>query len=94
MAILKLLVYGYRYQLQYFYNISLSCGLGKDDGFRKNPRIQGVKLPAQGRASREGSFVHIVPLDPACKAGLARHVPAKWSRVLVKVGSFLEPSNP
>jgi len=31
----------------------------------------------QGWASRKGSFVHIVPLDPACKAGLAGHVPAK-----------------
>ena len=61
---------------------------------RKNVRVQGVKLHAQGRASREGSFVHIVPLDPTCKAGLAGHVPAKWSRVLVKVGSSLEPSNP
>jgi hypothetical protein len=28
-------------------------------------------------ASRKGSFVHIVPLDPAYKAGLAGHVPAK-----------------
>jgi len=30
----------------------------------------------QGGASRRGSFVHIVPLDPAYKAGLAGHVPA------------------
>ena len=29
----------------------------------------------QGGASRKGSFVHIVPLDPAYKAGLAGHVP-------------------
>ena len=63
-----------------------------------------VKLPARsaglpGHASGElnvskGSFVHIVPLDPACKAGLTGHVPAKWSRVPVKVGSSLGPSNP
>jgi hypothetical protein len=32
---------------------------------------------SQGRASRKGSFVHIVPLAPACRAGLAGHVPAK-----------------
>jgi hypothetical protein len=31
----------------------------------------------QGGASRKGSFVHIVPLDPAYKAGLAGHVPVK-----------------
>ena len=36
-----------------------------------------LKLPAQGWASRKGSFVHIVPLDPAYKAGLTGHVPAK-----------------
>jgi len=30
----------------------------------------------QGGASRRGSFVHVVPLDPAYKAGLAGHVPA------------------
>ena len=31
----------------------------------------------QDGASRKGSFVNIVPLDPAYKAGLAGHVPAK-----------------
>jgi hypothetical protein len=31
----------------------------------------------QGGASRKGSFVHIVSLDPAYKAGLSGHVPAK-----------------
>ena len=31
----------------------------------------------QGGASRRGSFLHIVPLDPTYKAGLAGHVPAK-----------------
>jgi hypothetical protein len=31
----------------------------------------------QGGASRKGNFVHIVPLDPAYKAGLAGHVPVK-----------------
>jgi hypothetical protein len=31
----------------------------------------------QGAASRRGSFLHIVPLDPTYKAGLAGHVPAK-----------------
>jgi len=34
----------------------------------------------QGGASRKGSFIHIVPLDPAYKAGLAGHVPAKAIR--------------
>ena len=28
-------------------------------------------------ASRKGSFVHIVPLNPAYKAGVAGHVPVK-----------------
>ncbi len=31
----------------------------------------------QGGASRKGSFVYIVPLDPAYKTGLTGHVPAK-----------------
>ncbi len=31
----------------------------------------------QGGASRKGSFVCIVPLDPAYKAGLAGHVPVR-----------------
>ena len=31
----------------------------------------------QGGASRKGSFVHIVPLDPAYKAGLSGHVPVR-----------------
>ena len=31
----------------------------------------------QGGASRKGSFIYIVPLDPAYKAGLAGHVPVK-----------------
>ena len=31
----------------------------------------------QGGASRRGSFVRIVPLDPAYKAGLAGHLPVK-----------------
>ena len=31
----------------------------------------------QGGASRRGSFVHIVPLDPAYKTGLTGHVPVK-----------------
>jgi hypothetical protein len=74
-----------------------------DKRHKKNARVQGVKLPAEDRASRarsgeqdasKGSFVHIVPPDPAYKAGLAGHVPAKWSRVLVKVASSLESSNP
>jgi hypothetical protein len=32
---------------------------------------------SQRAASRRGSLLHIVPLDPAYKAGLAGHVPAK-----------------
>ena len=36
----------------------------------------------QGGASRKGNFVHIVPLDPAYKAGLAGHVPAKTAKDL------------
>jgi len=31
----------------------------------------------QGGASRKGNFIYIVPLDPAYKAGLAGHLPAK-----------------
>jgi hypothetical protein len=41
----------------------------------KGPRIIEAPRP-QGGASRKGNFVHIVPLDPAYKAGLAGHVPA------------------
>jgi len=36
----------------------------------------------QGGASRKGSFVHIVPLDPAYKAGLAGRVPANSLKTL------------
>jgi hypothetical protein len=37
-----------------------------------------MKLPAnKGRASRKGNLIYIVPLDPAYKAGLARHLPVK-----------------
>ena len=36
-----------------------------------------VKLPAhRAGASRRGSYVRIVPFNPAYKAGLAGHVPA------------------
>jgi hypothetical protein len=35
--------------------------------------------PYKGGASRRGNFVHIVPLDPDCKAGLAGHVPVNQS---------------
>ncbi len=31
----------------------------------------------QGGASRKGGLIYIVPLDPAYKAGLARHLPAR-----------------
>jgi hypothetical protein len=34
-------------------------------------------LCPQGGASRKGNSIHIVPLDPASKAGIAGHVPAK-----------------
>jgi len=36
-----------------------------------------VKLPAHRGASRKGNLIYIVPLDPACKAGLAGHLPVK-----------------
>jgi len=31
----------------------------------------------QGGVSRKGNFIYIVPLDPAYKAGLGGHVPAR-----------------
>ncbi len=34
----------------------------------------------QGGASREGFIIHIVPPDPAYKAGLAGHLPVNKSR--------------
>jgi hypothetical protein len=35
-----------------------------------------VKLPRpKGGASRKGNLIHIVPLNPAYKAGLAGHAP-------------------
>jgi hypothetical protein len=56
-----------------------------------------LKLPAlraglPGHASGEqnvskGSFVHIVPLDPAYEAGLAGHVPVKTQNSKLKVAS-------
>jgi hypothetical protein len=49
----------------------------------------------QGGASRKGNFIHIVPLHPAEKAGLAGHVPVKidrwmkrWYFLLSSVESF------
>jgi len=37
-----------------------------------------VKLPAhRAAASRKGNFILMVPLDPAYKAGLTGHLPAK-----------------
>jgi len=47
------------------------------EGSALNNHQSFLKPPAQGWASRKGSFVHIVPLDPASKAGLTGHVPAK-----------------
>ena len=39
-------------------------------------RYYEAPRPYKGEASQRGYFVHIVPLDPDCKAGLAGHVPA------------------
>jgi len=39
--------------------------------------IISVSIRVKLSASRKGSFAHIVPLDPAYKAGLAGHVPVK-----------------
>ena len=37
-----------------------------------------MKLPAhRAAASRKGNFILMVPLDPAYKAGLTGHLPAK-----------------
>jgi hypothetical protein len=38
--------------------------------------------PYKGGASQRGNFVHIVPLDPDCKAGLAGHVPPNPSHLV------------
>jgi hypothetical protein len=50
----------------------------------------------QGEASRKGNFVHIVPLDPAYKAGLAGHVPVTlWNSpeyLKAKRGKRIKPS--
>ena len=48
---------------------------GKKETFVKYGQSEAPR--PQGAASRRGSFLHIVPLDPAYKAGLAGHVPAK-----------------
>ena len=44
------------------------------------PRPQGGASRARSGEQNvsKGSFVHIVPLDPAYKAGLAGHVPANY----------------
>jgi hypothetical protein len=55
------------------------------EGFQEEPlsnflSIISIKNEAprqRGEASRKGDIVHIVPLDPAYKAGLAGHVPVK-----------------
>ena len=42
------------------------------------PELRNRKSEAprpQGGASRKGNIIYIVPLDPAYKAGLARHLP-------------------
>jgi hypothetical protein len=42
-----------------------------------------VKLSAlKGGASRQGSFIYIVPLDPALKSGVKGHVPINHGVVL------------
>ena len=41
---------------------------------RKEQNENEAPRPQDG-ASRERNVVHIVPLDPACKAGLAGHLP-------------------
>ena len=44
------------------------------------PKLSETKSEARrprGAASRGGSFLHIAPLDPDYKAGLAGHDPAK-----------------
>jgi hypothetical protein len=38
----------------------------------------------QGGASRKGNLIYIVPLDPAYKAGLVGHLPAKWEKTSAK----------
>jgi hypothetical protein len=46
--------------------------------FRRKSTTKDSEAPRpHGGASRRGSFVHIVPLDPAFKAGIAGHVPVK-----------------
>jgi hypothetical protein len=52
-----------------------SLGWGQKETFVKYGQSEAPR--PQGGASRRGSFLHIVPLDPAYKAGLAGHVPAK-----------------
>ena len=48
------------------------------------PRLQAV-------ASRKGNVVLIVPLDPANKAGLAGHLPAKDKDFTPEAGTLVNP---
>jgi hypothetical protein len=60
--------------LDIFQNIILYlwCKLSQN-----TPHLVNNEAPCpQGRASRKGNFIYIVPLDPAYKAGLAGHLPA------------------
>jgi hypothetical protein len=59
-----------------------------DDG-----RYESESPRPQGGASRKGNFVHIVPLDPAYKAGLAGHVPVTHlnGSMFIANLSFSEP---
>jgi hypothetical protein len=67
----------------YFMKIGQPVLLERKSEAPRPPRQDGADTAGlPGHASGEqnvskGSFLHIVPLDPTCKAGLAGHVPAK-----------------
>jgi len=52
-----------------------SCGEKNGHRVLRKPKSEAPR--PRGGASRRGSFVDIVPLEPAYKAGLSEHVSAK-----------------
>ena len=66
--------------------------------FQSNTHLESLVCEAarpQGGASRKGSFVRIVPLDPAYKAGLAGHLPVRpGTVVLTRVAAFVKKATP
>jgi hypothetical protein len=56
---------------------SNSLPTGRQANVKSSPNCKCEAPRPQAGASRKGNVVHIVPLDPAYKAGLVWHLPVK-----------------